>query len=141
MGKYILEENTFDIHVECTFDAFHQSFTLPLHYETSPYLTKKQMANESAGSKKYHTQREQVKRIVHGKIIQLNDSSIRCYNGSNQIANTRITLHEKTTVKEFKEQLIANLQKISEIVDSALVEIDVHPSMNNESAFENQAPR
>jgi len=122
-GKYLLNEDTFDIHVECTFDAFNQSFTLPLHYETRPYLTKKKIANNAVGYEQYLHRREIVKRIIHGKIMALDDKSITCFNGSNQIANMKIILTDKTTVKEFKEQLLMNLRKISHIVDEAMTEI------------------
>ncbi|MGG3739184.1 hypothetical protein [Aeribacillus pallidus] len=122
-GKYLLNEDTFDIHVEFTFDAFNRSFTLPLHYETRPYLPKRKIANHSEGSEKYLYQREIVKRMIHEKIKSLNDQSIKCYNGSNQIANTKIVLNENTTVKEFKEQLLLNLRKISEFVDETVSEL------------------
>jgi hypothetical protein len=123
-GKYLLNEDTFDIHVEFTFDAFNRSFTLPLHYETRPYLPKRKIANHAEGSEKYLYQREIVKRMIHEKIKSLNDQSIKCYNGSNQIANTKIVLNENTTVKEFKEQLLLNLRKISEFVDETVSELN-----------------
>ncbi|MEH7385161.1 PD-(D/E)XK nuclease family protein [Bacillus sp. JJ1521] len=120
-GTYIVSGNTFDIHIECTFDVFNQTFTLPLHYETRPYLTKKQLKN-AIGYDYYLKQRDEIKTVIHKKIKEQNDTILSPYNGSNQIAYTKMLLTEETTVKEFKEQLIRRVEKITEVVDSALEE-------------------
>lgn len=118
-GKYVVSRNTFDIHIECTFDVFSRTFTLPLHYETRPYLTKKQL-NHAIGYDEYIKRRDEIKSIIHKKINQQNDSLLSPYNGSNQIANTKMFLTDETTVKEFKEQLLDRVEIITKIVDSAL---------------------
>jgi hypothetical protein len=124
-GSLIVSGNTFDIHIECTFDVFNRAFTLPLHYETRPYLTKKQL-NHALGYGEYLKQRDEVKSIIHKKIREQNDSILSPYNGSNQIAYTKMHLTKETTIKEFKEQLLHRVEKITDLVDSALEEWGRH---------------
>lgn len=131
-GKFILNENTFDIHVEFTFDPFHQVFALPLHYETNPYLSKKLIQNQSVGAERYFDKRDKVKQALHQKIKDLNEPSIKCFNGSNQIANFNMDLDKNTTVKAFKMQLAETLEKISELVNGALKEVQAQKTMSQD---------
>lgn len=120
-GKYIVGANTFDIHIESTFDVFNKTFTLPLHYETRPYLTKKKLEN-ALGVDDYIRQRDEIKSIIHKKIKEQDDSIITPYNGSNQIANIKMNLTENTTIGDFKKQLTNGVEQISKMVDAALEE-------------------
>ncbi|MGY3716273.1 hypothetical protein ACWE42_12205 [Sutcliffiella cohnii] len=119
-GLYKLTSDTFDIHIECTFDVFNQIFSLPLHYETRPYLTKRNIKWGTEGYEQYDERREKVKSFIHKRIKELNDPTIRIFNGSNQIANVKINLTDETTVKEFKESLNQAITKISILVDAVL---------------------
>lgn len=120
---YKVSDQTFDIHFEGSFDIFNKKITLPLHYETNPYIPKDKLIKKSKPEdyKKYSDKRDCVKEIIHEKISILNDSNIKKYNGSNQIASINIDIDSNVTVREFKELIINYMDKVSTMVDEALI--------------------
>lgn len=70
---------------------------------------------------KYHNRRERIKINIHDEIKKHNYSNIKPYNGTNQIAKIIIDLDEKTTVKEFVDNIGKEIIKLSEIVDGSII--------------------
>ncbi|WP_017212382.1 hypothetical protein [Clostridium beijerinckii] len=120
---YKVSDKTFNIHFEEPFDIFNKKIKLPLHYETNPYIPKDKLIKKSKPEdyKKYNDKRDSVKEIIHEKISILNDSNIKKYNGSNQIASINIDIDLNVTVREFKELIINYMDKVSTMVDEALI--------------------
>lgn len=123
-GKYSVTENSYDVHIEPSFDVFHNKITLPLHYETRPYIPKKRLeANTNPQTYKVYLEgREEFKKLIHQKIYKLNDKNIKVYNGSNQIACVKININEETTIEEFIDLLREYIVVICNIVDSCFFE-------------------
>lgn len=122
-NNYRISSETFDIHFEATFDILTGRITLPLHYEPRPYIPKNKLIKYSKEEnyKKYISKREKIKEIIHKEIIKLKDCNIKNYNGSNQIASISIDINPNTTVTEFINAIIVNIEKLSIIVDKALM--------------------
>ncbi|ALB45687.1 PD-(D/E)XK nuclease family protein [Clostridium beijerinckii] len=120
---YKVSDQTFDIHFEGSFDIFNKKITLPLHYETDPYIPKDKLIKKSKPEdyKKYGDKRDNIKEIIHDKIDKLNNSNIKKYNGSNQIASINLDIDLNVTVREFKEVIINYMDKVSTMVDEALI--------------------
>ena len=122
-GKYSVNEETYDIHLEFTFDSKNKNIALPLHYETNPYIPHNKLLKKSEAGNyaKYHNRRERIKINIHDEIKKHNYSNIKPYNGTNQIAKIIIDLDEKTTVKEFVDNIGKEIIKLSEIVDGSII--------------------
>lgn len=123
-GLYTVNEDTYNIHLEFSFDILNKVIKLPLHYETNPYIPKSELVKNSteADYNKYINRRELVKKKLHEEIILLGDTDIKSYNGSNQIAKMNINVDNNVTVKEFLETVEQYCNKISVLVDKALLE-------------------
>ena len=121
--KYSVNEETYDIHLEFTFDSKNKNIALPLHYETNPYIPHNKLLKKSGVENyvKYHNRRERIKINIHDEIKKHNYSNIKPYNGTNQIAKIIIDLDEKTTVKEFVDNIGKEIIKLSEIVDGSII--------------------
>lgn len=119
---YKVSDKTLDIHFEGSFDILNKKITLPLHYETNPYIPKDKLIKKSKSEdyKKYCDKRDSVKEIVHEKITKLNDNNVKKYNGSNQIASIKLDIDSNATVGEFKKLIIKYMDIVSIIVDEAL---------------------
>ncbi|MEG2936505.1 MAG: hypothetical protein RR844_08450, partial [Clostridium sp.] len=124
---YNVGEDTYDIHLEFSFDILNKSIKLLLHYETNPYIPKKSLIKWSREEdyKKYNDRRELVKVKLHDKINKLGNSNIKTYNGSNQIASISIDINEETSVKEFIAIVEVYCKEITELVDEVLFEVIV----------------
>lgn len=122
---YKVSDKTFDIHFEGSFDILNKKITLPLHYETNPYIPKDKLIEKSKSEdyKRYNDKRDNVKEIIHERISKLNNPNIKKYNGSNQIASINIDICSNVTVREFKELIIKYMDEVSTIVDEALEEV------------------
>lgn len=121
-NKYIVNRDTFDIHLECAFDILKKVFVLPVHYETNPYLTVKQLQNNcnQCDIEKYLEKREEVKKKLHEEIERKSDTNIRPFNGSNQIASIKLNIDEKTTVNEFINLVKKYINEVSIMIDNSL---------------------
>lgn len=121
-GNYKVTKNSYDIHIEPSFDVFNNKITLPLHYETRPYIPKNKLIEKTntEAYEEYINNRNLIKALVHKKIYDMNDERIKPYNGSNQIAYVKINIDENTTVNDFKILLKKYILILSEIVDSCL---------------------
>lgn len=126
-GLYTVNEDTYNINLEFSFDILNKVIKLPLHYETNPYIPKSELVKKSteADYNKYINRRELVKKKLHEEIILLGDTDIKSYNGSNQIAKMNINVDNNVTVKEFLEAVEQYCNKISVLVDKALLELNV----------------
>lgn len=125
-GFYNVNNETYDIHLEFSFDILNKVIKLPLHYETNPYIPKHTLIKCSKDDeyKKYIDRREVFKGNLHEKINSLGNRNIKTYNGSNQIANINIILDNDITVKEFLKILQEYCENISILVDEVLSEMD-----------------
>lgn len=121
-GLYNVNEDTYNIHLEFSFDILNKVIKLPLHYETNPYVPKTKLIKQSKEEdyNKYINRRELVKKKLHEEIILLGDKDIKPYNGSNQIANINVNVDNNVTVKEFLETVEQYCNKISVLVDKVL---------------------
>ncbi|MEG2869540.1 MAG: hypothetical protein RR894_17545 [Terrisporobacter sp.] len=121
-GCYTVNKNTYDIHLELSFDLMSKVIKLPLHYETNPYIPKKKLESNCnlEDYEDYINARNQVVTKLHRKIDNLKDNNINSYNGSNQIASITIKLNDNTTVKEFLDAVVSYSNKIALIVDDSL---------------------
>ncbi|MEG2985371.1 MAG: hypothetical protein RR835_11765, partial [Peptostreptococcaceae bacterium] len=121
-GCYTVNKNTYDIHLELSFDLMSKVIKLPLHYETNPYIPKKKLESNCSleDYQDYIDARNQVVTKLHSKIDSLKDDNINSYNGSNQIASITIKLNDNTTVKEFLDVVVLYSSKIALIVDDLL---------------------
>ena len=126
-GLYSVKEDTYNIHLEFSFDILNKVIKLPLHYETNPYIPKSKLIKQSKEEdyNKYIDRRELVKKKLHEEIILLGDKDIKTYNGSNQIANININVDDNVTVKEFLETVERYCNKISVLVDKVLLELNI----------------
>ena len=124
---YSVNEDTYNIRLEFSFDILNKVIKLPLHYETNPYIPKSKLIKQSTEEdyNKYLNRRELVKNKLHEEILLLGDKDINCYNGSNQIANIIINLDNNVTVKEFLEAVEQSCNKISILVDNVLLELNI----------------
>ena len=124
---YSVNEDTYNIRLEFSFDILNKVIKLPLHYETNPYIPKSKLIKQSTEEdyNKYLNRRELVKNKLHEEILLLGDKDIKCYNGSNQIANIIINLDNNVTVKEFLEAVEQSCNKISILVDNVLLELNI----------------
>lgn len=122
---YKVSDKTFDIHFEGSFDILNKKITLPLHYETNPYIPKDKLIKKSKPEdyKRYCDKRDRVKEIIHEKITTLNDNNVEKYNGSNQIASIKIDIDSNATIREFKELIIEYMDIVSIMVDEALEKV------------------
>lgn len=123
-GFYKVSENTYDIHIEFSFDILNKVIKLPLHYETNPYIPKNKLINGSRKEdyNKYICRRDLFKEKLHKKIHDLGDKNIKPYNGSNQIANISISIDNDVTVEKFLEIIKENCNTISMLVEDVLLE-------------------
>ncbi|MBW4862744.1 MAG: hypothetical protein KZY57_07900, partial [Paeniclostridium sp.] len=121
-GNYKVTKNSYDIHIEPSFDVFNNKITLPLHYETRPYIPKNKLREKTNTEdyEEYINKRNLIKVLVHKKISEMNDERIKPYNGSNQIAYVKIDVDENTTVEDFKTLVKKYILILSEIIDSCL---------------------
>ena len=121
-GLYGVNEETYNIHLEFSFDILNKVIKLPLHYETNPYIPKAKLIKQSKEEdyNKYINRRELFKKKLHEEIRLLGDKDIKPYNGSNQIANININVDNNVTVKEFLEIVERYCNKISVLVDKVL---------------------
>ncbi|MGL5313040.1 MAG: PD-(D/E)XK nuclease family protein [Peptostreptococcaceae bacterium] len=119
-GKYRITKNSYDIHLEPSFDIFNKSISLPLHYEPRPYIPKNKLIENSSKEEydEYINKREITKKLIHNKINQVNDKNIKVYNGSNQIASIKLDINEDMTIGEFINMVEKYMRIVSEIVDS-----------------------
>ena len=124
---YSVNEDTYNIRLEFSFDILNKVIKLPLHYETNPYIPKSKLIKQSTEEdyNKYLNRRELVKNKLHEEILLLGYKDIKCYNGSNQIANIIINLDNNVTVKEFLEAVEQSCNKISILVDKVLLELNI----------------
>lgn len=122
--KYSVTENSYDIHIEPSFDVFNNKISLPLHYETRPYIPSKRLKDKTSKAEyqSYINKRNLIKGLVHKKIYSMKDENIKTYNGSNQIAYVKINIDKNTTVSDFKILIKKYIVIIADIVDSCLVE-------------------
>lgn len=109
------------------FQYIHVILYSILIFETNPYIPKSKLIKQSTEEdyNKYKNRRELVKKKLHEEIILLGDKDIKCYNGSNQIANIIISVDNNVTVKEFLEVVEQYCNKISVLVDKALLELNI----------------
>lgn len=121
-GLYSVNDDTYNIHLEFSFDILNKLIKLPLHYETNPYIPKSKLIKNSKVEdyNNYIDRRDVVKKKLHEEIILLGDKDIKPYNGSNQIANINIYIDNNITVKEFIENVEQYCNKISVLVDRVL---------------------
>lgn len=121
-GIYSINEDTYNIHLEFSFDVLNKVIKLPLHYETNPYIPKGKLIKQSKEKdyNKYINRRELFKKKLHEEIMLLGDKDIKPYNGSNQIANININVDNNVTVKEFLKTIEGYCNKISVLVDKVL---------------------
>lgn len=121
-GLYSVNDDTYNIHLEFSFDILNKLIKLPLHYETNPYIPKSKLIKNSKVEyyNNYIDRRDVVKKKLHEEIILLGDKDIKPYNGSNQIANINIYIDNNLTVKEFIENVEQYCNKISVLVDKVL---------------------
>lgn len=121
-GLYSVNDDTYNIHLEFSFDILNKLIKLPLHYETNPYIPKSKLIKNSKVEyyNNYIDRRDVVKKKLHEEIILLGDKDIKPYNGSNQIANINIYIDNNLTVKEFIENVEQYCNKISVLVDRVL---------------------
>lgn len=121
-ANYKVTKNSYDIHIEPSFDVFNNKITLPLHYETRPYIPKNKLREKTNTEdyEEYINKRNLIKVLVHKKIAEMNDERIKPYNGSNQIAYVKIDVDENTTVEDFKTLVKKYILILSEIIDSCL---------------------
>ncbi|MBE6049290.1 MAG: hypothetical protein E7214_01150 [Clostridium sp.] len=122
---YRVNENTYDIHLELTFDIFNKLIKLPLHYETNPYIPKGKAINNSYPEdyNKYINRREKFKKKLHDKIHNLDNYNVKTYNGCNQIASINISIDNNVTVKEFLNIIEENCNLMNKLVEESLVEM------------------
>ena len=123
-GFYNVNADTYDIHLEFSFDILNKVIKLPLHYETSPYIPKNKLIKDSKEDdyKKYIDRRNLFKQVLHKKINILNNPNIKTYNGSNQIAYVDIKIDENITVKEFLDIIDEYANVLSILIDESLKE-------------------
>lgn len=122
-GKYKITKDSYNIHLEPSFDIFNKIISLPLHYETNPYIPKNKLTENSEEEeyKEYTDKRDYIKKLIHNKINNLNDENIKVYNGSNQIALIKLQINEEMLIEEFINEIQKYMEMISEIVDSCLI--------------------
>ena len=121
--KYKITKDSYNIHLEPSFDTFNKIISLPVHYETNPYIPKNKLIENSDEEeyKEYKVKRDYIKQLIHNKINNLNDENIKIYNGSNQIALIKLQINEEMLIEEFINEIQKYMEKISEIVDSCLI--------------------
>lgn len=119
---YTITSDSYDIHIELSFDIFNKVITLPLHYETRPYIPKNKLVSKSREEdyKLYCLKRDKIKEFIHNKIWEMNDSHIKTYNGSNQIASIKLQIDDNLTVKDFRKKIEEYMEILSFIVDAYL---------------------
>lgn len=122
--NYSVTENSYDIHIEPSFDVFNNKISMALHYETRPYIPKKRLKDKTSKEEyeSYINKRNLIKDLVHKKIYNMKDENIKTYNGSNQIAYVKINIDKNTTVSDFKILIKKYTVIISDIVDNSLAE-------------------
>lgn len=119
---YNITSETYDIHFEPSFDIFNKVVTLPLHYETRPYIPKNKLLSKTREEdyKSYCIKRDKIKNLIHNEILKKNDSNLKIYNGSNQIASVKIQLDDDLTIKDFREKIEKYVKIVGSIVDMYL---------------------
>ena len=119
---YNISENTFDIHVEASYDIMNKNMNLYLHYEVNPYISVRKAKQRSInnGYDKYLIQRNIIKTKIHNNIKKYNDFDIKSRNGSNQIAKIQLRISSNTTVKEFIDNVSFYVVVVSDFINVAL---------------------
>lgn len=120
--KYDNVENTFDIHVETSYDVINKNMNLYLHYEINPYISVREAKQRSTnnGYYKYLIQRNIIKTKIHNNIKKYNDFDIKSRNGSNQIAKIQLKISSNTTVKELIDNVSFYVVVVSDFINVIL---------------------
>lgn len=121
-GFYQVNENTYNIHFEPNI-SMKGIISIPLHYEINPYMGQSKLKEFSKKEdyEKYILRRNSIKEIIHSEIKNLNDYDIKITSRCNQIAKIDFLIDENMTVKEFIDRLTLYMDKLSKIVDKALL--------------------
>lgn len=119
---YTITDECYDIHIELSFDIFNKVITLPLHYETRPYIPKNRLLSKSREKdyNLYCIKRDKIKNLIHNKIWEMNDSNIKTYNGSNQIACIKLQIDDNLNVKDFRNKIQEYMGRLGSLVDMHL---------------------
>ncbi|HBI7045330.1 PD-(D/E)XK nuclease family protein [Clostridium perfringens] len=123
-GFYQVSENTYNIHFEPSI-GMNGIISIPLHYEINPYMGQSRLKENSKKEdyEKYILRRNEIKHMIHAEIRNLNDYDIKITGRCNQIAKIDFIIDENMTVKEFINKLTLYMDKLSDIVDRALLKV------------------
>ena len=108
-------DRNYDIHFELKYHITTNELHVYLHYETSPYMPKKEALEsiEIDGYTKYCSRRERF--IAYIKVQSIKGFRVggRC----NQIGIFDIPIIEDTRLGDFKYQLAPIIEKLTDVID------------------------
>lgn len=124
-GIYVINEETYNIHLELTFDVTSKQLKIDLHYEIYPYVARNnlQRYTSRAGVEKFEGKRDKFRDIIYSKVDKIENSNINKRNGVNTIMYIVFPLNEETTIEEFKYDIVNALLNLSKIVDETFEEM------------------
>ncbi|MGL4108371.1 hypothetical protein [Clostridium sp. LP20] len=120
---YGINKDTYDIHMEGSFNIIRERLKLTIHYEPNPYISRTSLEKWSLPEAyaAFEDRRNRVKEQVYKNIAMLEDDHIKEYDGVNGIAFVEINFDENTTIEEFKDKFVYYVSKLSVILDKALI--------------------
>lgn len=121
-GKYLLNRDTFDMHIEVEINCKSQKLIFYVHYEPNPYITRYKLTEVACEEdiEKFESKRRRVIRKIHNEVEWLKDMYINKYLGVNTILFMEFPLQEDTTVGEFNEVFNYYVNRLTELIDNSL---------------------